>query len=211
MKIIKLNFQLYIKEFMNEKDRFLNFVWPRIEAFLVQYSQASFKTWIGPYIWNEDGDLKRVITNFCQEEFGIFSVHNESKIAEFYFKKFKEQVDNGEREKRKTFSIDIDITDARECQDMAEFREIEHKIFIEVKGISTTMWAVDVRKKIDGYEKDCAKLNEMVENDFCKYAFAILIDNGDEQGNYSIQNKELYIEELKQKYSPVVPLIWQIS
>lgn len=27
MKIIKLNFKLHIKEFMNEKDRFLNFVW----------------------------------------------------------------------------------------------------------------------------------------------------------------------------------------
>lgn len=194
---------------MNKKDRFLKFVWPRIEAFLEQFSQASFKNWIGPYIWNEDGDLKRIITNICQEEFGVFSVHNESKVAEFYFKTFKEQVDDNKREKRKTYSIDIDITDVRECQNMDDFRELEHKIFIEVKGISNTMWSVDVKKKIDDYEKDCQKLKEMVDNGFCKYAFAILVDNGDEQGNYSISEKNEYIKELKQKYFPVIPLIWQ--
>ena len=73
-----------------------------------------------------------------------------------------------------------------------------------------------LEKKIEGYEKDCEKLNEMVDNDFCKYAFAILIDNGDEQGNYSIQNKELYITELKnfitnQHFSFFSPSILSIS
>lgn len=196
---------------MNEKEKFLKFVWPRVEKFLDQYSQANFLTWIGPFIWNEDGDLKRTITNICQEEFGLFSVHNESKVAEFYFKKFKNQVEEGVREKRKTFSIDIDITDARECINMEQFRELEHKIFIEVKGISNSMWSVDVQKKIKGYEEDCKKLKEMVDSAFCKYAFAILIDNGDSQGNYNIKNKVSYIDELNQKFSPVIPLIWQKS
>jgi len=71
------------------------------------------------------------------------------------------------------------------------------------------MWAVDVKKKINSFEEDCKKLKELIDNNFCKYAFAILIDNGNEQGNYNIQNKELHINKLKQKYSPVVPLIWQ--
>ncbi len=194
---------------MNYKDRFLNYVWPRVESFLELYSQATFTSWIGPYMWNEDGDLKRIITRFCEEEFGLLTVHNEAKVAEFYFKTFKDQVESGERQKRKTYSIDIDITDARECKTMEELRNLKHGLFIEVKGIANTMWEIDVRKKIEGFKEDCEKLKEMIKNQFCKYAIAILVDNGDQKGKNHIKDKQNYIQELEKNYLPVVPIIWQ--
>ncbi len=35
---------------MNYRDRFVDYVWPRVENFLENYSQATFTTWIGPYM-----------------------------------------------------------------------------------------------------------------------------------------------------------------
>ena len=194
---------------MNYRDRFINYVWPRVITFLENYSQAAFTTWIGPYMWNEDGDLKRIITHFCEEEFGLLTVHNETKVAKFYSKIFKDQVDSGKREKRKTFSIDIVITDARTCKNMEELREMEHELFIELKGIANTSWPVDVERKIIGFKEDCDELKHMLDNKFCKNAIAILVDNGDYKGINYVKNKEGFIKELEQDFSPVVPLIWQ--
>jgi len=194
---------------MNYDDRFIKYIWPRVTNFLDNYSQAVYKTWIGPYMWNEDGDLKRIITRFCEEEFGLLTVHNETRVAEYYSKIFKDQVDSGKREKRKTFSIDIDITDARDCKNMEELRTLEHGLFIELKGISNTMWPIDVNKKIEGFREDCEKLKHMLDNKFCKYAIAILVDNGDQKGDNHVKDKISFIKGLENIYSPVVPLIWQ--
>lgn len=194
---------------MNYRDRFVNYVWPRVVNFLENYSQATFTTWIGPYMWNEDGDLKRIITRFCEEEFGLLTVHNETKVAEYYSNIFKDQVESGKREKRKTFSIDIDITDARNCKNMEDLRSLEHGLFIELKGIANTMWDIDVKKKIEGFRKDCYKLKLMLDNNFCINAIAILVDNGNHKGNNHIKDKGGFIKQLEQDFSPVVPLIWQ--
>lgn len=160
-------------------------------------------------MWNEDGDLKRIITRFCEEEFGLLTVHNETRIAEYYSKVFKDQVDSGKREKRKTFSIDIDITDAGDCKNVEDLRNLEHELFIEIKGIANTMWAIDIKKKIEGFKKDCARLKHMIGNKFCKNAIAILVDNGDHEGNNQIKDKTNYLRELENNFSPVTPLIWQ--
>lgn len=194
---------------MNFRDRFEKYVWPRVVNFLENYSQAVFTTWIGPYIWNEDGDLKRIITRLCEEEFGLLIVHNETKVAKFYSNIFKDQIESGMRAKGKTFSIDLDITDARECKNMEDLRDLKHELFIEIKGIANTMWGVDIKKKIEGFKEDCKELKEMLDNNFCKYAITILVDNGDHQGNNHIKDKSHFIKELENDFSPVLPLIWQ--
>ena len=114
---------------MNFQQRFLEHVWPRIDDFFKKYSQASYKTWFGPIIWNENGDLLRMVTRFCEEEFGIFSVHNEAKVGLNYFKNFEEQFKAGERGKQ-TYSIDIDITDIRECKNLEGFKNLKHGYYL---------------------------------------------------------------------------------
>lgn len=194
---------------VNYRDRFENYVWPRVVNFLENYSQATFMTWIGPYMWNEDGDLKRIITRFSEDEFGLLTVHNETKIAKFYSNIFKDQVESGKREKHRTYSVDINITDARDCKNMDDLRDLQHELFIEVKGIANTMWSIDVKRKIEGFREDCEKLKQMIDNMFCKYAIAILVDNGDHQGNNHVKDKSSFIKELENEFFPVVPLIWQ--
>ena len=108
---------------MNKLERFLKNVWPRIENFLNLYSQANYKDWYGPYIWNEDGDLKRIVTRFCEEEFGFLIVHNEIAIAKYSFENFNEHLQKGIWIKRARLRIDIDITDARDWKNLNDLSD----------------------------------------------------------------------------------------
>ena len=174
---------------MNELDRFKKKVWPKIERFYSKQGPANYpgylkgKGWHGPYVWSENGDTVRIITRFCEEEFGIHSVHNESKVDGFRFKNF-----NPKKDKRK--SIDIDITDASICKNSDKFRELEHGLFIEVKHVSKGCIWVDHARKIEGFINDCEKLKEE-KGKRVKYCIAILIDDGDGSGDPYL---EKYIE-----------------
>lgn len=194
-------------DFLNKKDQFLLNVWPRIEHFLDQYSQASYKQWYGPYIWSEDGDLKRIITRFCEDEFGLLVVHNETSISKRHFLRFEEQLKIEERKKK--LSIDIDITDAREWQNDDDYRSSIHELFIEIKGMKKDLKFNDIEKKREGFKEDCKKLKELIDDGYCKYGIAILIDQGDEEGNSYIHDKDILTQLLSELYSPVIPLIWQ--
>jgi hypothetical protein len=160
---------------MNEKQRFLENVWPRVVEFFNQFGPANYigylggeeQGWLGPYIWSENGDTLRVITKFCEDEFGFLNVHNESKIDKFQFQNF----DPGE----KTKSIDIDITDASSCDNHDSFRRLTHALFIEVKQILKGSIFKDHERKIDGFRDDCAKLQNQIEKGRCRYAIAILM------------------------------------
>ncbi len=48
---------------------------------------------------------------------------------------------------------------------MDELRDLQHELFIEVKGIANTMWSIDMKMKIEGFRKDCEKLKQMVDNE----------------------------------------------
>lgn len=81
---------------MDEKQRFLEKVWPRVVEFFDRFGSANYtgyfggekQGWLGPYIWSENGDTVRVITKLCEDEFGFLNVHNESKIDRFQYQNF---------------------------------------------------------------------------------------------------------------------------
>jgi hypothetical protein len=192
---------------MNEKERFLVKVWPRITEFLDRFGSANYtgyigsekQGWFGPYIWSENGDTLRVITRFCEDEFGFLNVHNESKIDKFRFEDFDEN------EGRK--SIDIDITDASDCRSYEEFRNLTHKLFIEIKQITKGMIFNDPKKKMMSFQYDCIKLCEQLKKERCKYAIAILIDDGDLKGKPYVQKE--FIEKIRSSFPSVEILVWQ--
>ena len=195
---------------MNEKQRFLKKVWPRVVDFFDRFGSANYtgyiggekQGWHGPHIWSENGDTLRVITKFCEGEFGFLNVHNESKIDKFQFLNFKP--DEGRK------SIDIDITDASDCDNCEEFRKLTHTLFIEVKhAFKASTFIFDVKRKIDGFKEDCQKLQYQIQKDRCKYAVAILIDDGDDKGQPYTGDANSLIIEIKEKYPDVKPLIWQ--
>ncbi len=203
---------------MNKQEQFLKNVWPKIVEFLDHYSQANYKGWYGPYIWSENGDLKRIITRFCEDEFGILTIHNETRIAKYTFRQFEEDLNKGlwDTIKRKTtkggFAIDIDVTDATKWQNNQDFINTKHTLFIEVKGLMNEYkWGEPKRKKIPGFEDDCEKLKKLIDNGYCHFGIVILIDQGDQNDNNYISNKKQKIKELTEKFSPVIPLIWQKS
>jgi len=150
---------------MNEKQRFINKVWPRIVDFFNRFGPANYKGyvageeqgWFGPYIWSENGDTVRVITKFCEEEFGFLNVHNESKIDKFMFEDFSK----GEGVK----SIDIDVTDASDCGNEQDLRTLTHTLFIEVKHIfkGDEIFFQTPKRKIEGFKKDCHRLQEQIQ------------------------------------------------
>ena len=194
---------------MNKQERFLKNVWPQIENFLNHYSQANYKNWYGSYIWNEDGDLKRIVTHFCEKEFGFLIVHNEIAIAKYSFENFNEHLQKGIWIKRARLRIDIDITDARDWKNLNDFKKNKHELFIELKALKNDLTFSDNKKKINSFEKDCIKLKKLINYDYCEYGIAILVDHGDKNGNHYINNKKEFLEDLKTKYTPVIPLIWQ--
>jgi len=194
---------------MNEKERFLKKVWPRIEEFFDRFGSANYEGflggddpgWMGPYIWSENGDTLRVITRFCEDEFGFLNVHNESKIGKFMYANFEE----GE----KRMSIDIDITDASVCNNFKEFRKLKHALFIEVKEVQKGSIFKDPEKRKDGFKYDCGKLQEQINKERCKYAIAILIDDGDLSSEFYVKDADSWIIELKNEFRDIEPLIWQ--
>lgn len=196
---------------MNEKERFLKNVWPKIAKFLNEKGPANYsgylgpkeQGWRGPYIWSENGDTVRMITRFCEEEFGVWNVHNECKVNKFMFEKY-----NFKKEKARK-SIDIDVTDATGYVSFKQFRESPHTLFVEVKHIFKGAIRKDPTKKIEGFKKDCKKLQEEIRNKRCKYAIAIIIDDGDREGNNYIQDAPGLIASMKNVNKDVEPLIWQ--
>ena len=190
---------------MNEKERFLKKVWPRIIDFFDRFGSANYEGyiggdeqgWFGPYIWSENGDSLRVITKFCEDEFGFLNVHNESKIDKFMYA----NSDEG----KKWSSVDIDITDASECKDHKDFRRLKHTLFIEVKHIQK---GSIYRTSDKGFREDCSKLQKQINKGRCEYAIAILIDDGDLKGRSYIKDKDCLLTELRNKFK-VEPLIWQ--
>ena len=197
---------------MNILEEFQTYVWPNIVKFLNENSQARYTTqgWYGPCIWSEDGDIKRIVTWFCQKKFGLINVHNETKIANYTFSRFKEDYEKRIITSRQR--IDIDVTDASNWKNNDDFMNNSHGLFIEVKGIRNNhTWGEPKRHKIPGFEKDCEKLKILIDNQYCKFGVAILVDQGDKKGKCYIHDKEKMINTLKAKYSPVVPLIWQKS
>ena len=195
---------------MNEKYRFIIKVWPRITEFFDRFGSANYagyldgekQGWFGPYIWSENGDTLRVITRFCEDEFGFLNVHNESKIDRFMYANF--------RDDESWKSIDIDITDASECSkcdDYEKFRNLKHKLFIEVKHIQKGGIFREREKKMMGFYYDCIKLCEQVKKGRCKYAIAILIDDGDLKGKPYISSE--FIEKMKNSFLSVEILVWQ--
>jgi hypothetical protein len=195
---------------MNAKQRFLKKVWPRVGEFFDRFGPANYKGyigveeqgWFGPYIWSENGDTVRVITKFCEEEFGFLNVHNESKIDKFMFANFEK----GEGTK----SIDIDITDASGCENDEALRELKHTLFIEVKhAFKASSFIFDVKRRISGFEQDCQKLQVQINKGRCQHAIAILIDDGDGNGKPYVANANAFMGGLKANYPGVEPLIWQ--
>ncbi|KKM73663.1 hypothetical protein LCGC14_1408180 [marine sediment metagenome] len=195
---------------MDKQELFLKNIWPKIVKFLDQYSQANYKGWYGPYIWSEDGDLKRLITRFCEDDFGVLQVHNETRIAKYTFSQFELDRSNGLWGNKKGFAIDIDITDAATWKGPEDFRNSTHELFIEVKGLMNKYtYGEPKTKKIPGFEKDCEKLKKLIDNGYCQYGIAILIDQGDQSGNHYVTDKDKKMQELRKDFSPVIPLIWQ--
>lgn len=195
---------------MNILEKFQNYVWPEIVTFLNNHSQANYtsKGWYGPCIWSEDGDIKRIVTRFCDTYFGPTLVHNETKIAKYTFARFEEDHKNGIIKSRQR--IDIDVTDASSWKNDFDFRNCPHDLFIEVKGISNNhTFGEPRRKKIPGFRCDCAKLKILIDHGYCKYGVAILVDQGDKNGTNYVLKPDKKIKELEEIYSPVVPLIWQ--
>jgi hypothetical protein len=192
---------------MNEKDRFIIKVWPRISDFFDRFGSANYDGflgsvklgWHGPYIWSENGDTLRIITKFCEDEFGFLNVHNESKIDRLMFANFNEN--------KGWKSIDIDITDASGCKSYEEFRNLTHTLFIEIKQITKGMIFNDPKKKMDSFQYDCVKLREQLRKNRCKYAIAILIDDGDLKGNPYVPKS--FIENIKNSFPSVEILVWQ--
>ncbi len=195
---------------MNEKERFLVKVWPMVVDFFNRFGPSNYdgflgskeQGWHGPYVWSENGDALRLITRFCEDEFGFLNVHNESRIDKFRFANFSAGEESRE-------SIDIDVTDASNCKDYHEFRELTHTMFIEVKEIFKGSIFRGWEKKIEGFKKDCEKLQHQVWKGRCKYAITILIDDGDLNGKPYIIDRDKLIGKLKSKYPDVEPLIWQ--
>lgn len=198
---------------MDEKERFIQIIWPQVSQFLHEcggwrydgYLGGTKQGWLGPYIWNEDGDLKRIITRYCENEFGCNAVHNESKIDKFRYANFQHS-ENDERE-----SVDIDITDATGCKNAESFRQLKHSLFIEVKHISKGKIFNDARKKIEGFLEDCRKLSHQVKYERVKHAIAVLVDDGDLDQRSYIQQSEGGLDSLNRetaKYEHVTPLIW---
>jgi hypothetical protein len=201
---------------MNEKERFLVKVWPRITEFFDRFGSANYAGvvgikekvlsgpgWLGPYIWSENGDTLRIITRFCEDEFGFLHVHNESKIDRFRFANFNEN--------ESWKSIDIDVTNASECSerdDYEKFRNLTHTLFIEVKQIikGNNMYR-GYEKKMVGFHYDCIKLCEQVKKGRCKYAIAILIDDGDLDGKPYVPSE--FIEKMRRSFPSVEILVWQ--
>ena len=195
---------------MNLLEQFQTEVWPKIVEFLNENSQAKYtpQGWYGPCIWSEDGDIKRIITKFCEDKFGLTNVHNETKIAKYTFSRFKEDYEKKLLKSRQR--VDIDITDASEWENNYHFMNNPHGLFIEVKGLRNNhTWGEPKRHKIPGFQNDCNKLKILIENHYCNYGVAILVDQGDKTGKYYITDKDKMLEDLKIKFSPVVPLIWQ--
>jgi len=209
---------------VNEKERFLKNVWPRVTEFLNEKGPANYsgfiagieQGWRGPYIWSENGDLVRLITRYCEDEFGFPSVHNECKIDKFMFLSYNPKLEKTRK------SIDIDITNAEECEDWVldpndprkdkgyiKFRKLQHTLFIEVKHIFKGAIRKDPAKKIQGFVEDCKRLQEEIRNKRCKYAIAIIIDDGDRKGNNYIQDAPGLIASMKNVNKDVEPLIWQ--
>ncbi len=101
-------------------------------------------------------------------------------------------------------------TNASEWENNYHFMNKRHDLFIEVKGLCNNhTWNEPKKHKIPGFEKDCAKLKILIDNHYCEFGVAILVDQCDKTGEYYITEKEEMLEDLKKKYSPVVPLIWQ--
>lgn len=198
---------------MNKKDKFVKYVWPRIENFFDLYSQSTYQNWYGPYIWNENGDINRIITRFCEEEYGFLVVHNETVIAKYTSYQFEKDLNKGiwEKEKKKSLRIDLDITDARHWENNEDFKNAKHELFIEIKGLKIDHYFGEPKKKILSFKEDCERLKKLIDNVYCKYGIAILIDQGNTEGNNYVQDKESLIKELQIKYNPVIPLIWQKS
>ena len=197
---------------MDILEKFLKCVWPEIVTFLNNNSQANYtsKGWYGPCIWSEDGDIKRIITRFCDAYFGPTLVHNETKIASYTFARFAEDYKNRVIKSRQR--IDIDVTDASSWKNNHDFINMPHDLFIEVKGISNNhTWGEPKRKKIPGFRCDCAKLKILIDHGYCKSGVAFLVDQGDKNSKNYILNKDEKEKELKKRYSPVVPLIWQLE
>ena len=187
---------------MNILEEFQTDVWPKIVEFLNENSQAKYtpQGWYGPCIWSEDGDIKRIITRFCEDKFTPTLVHNETKIAKYTFSRFKEDYEKRILKSRQR--IDIDITDASSWENNYDFMNKPHGLFIEVKGLRNNhTWGEPARHIIPGFEKDCAKLKILIDNHYCEFGVAILVDQGDKTGKYYIPDKEDLLEELKVKYS----------
>jgi L-rhamnose mutarotase len=69
---------------MNEKERFLVKVWPRITEFLDRFGSANYtgyigsekQGWFGPYIWSENGDTLSLFSTPMKIlfEFNVFQI-----------------------------------------------------------------------------------------------------------------------------------------
>ena len=58
-----------------------------------------------------------------------------------------------------------------------------------------------------GFHYDCIKLCEQVKKGRCKYAIAILIDDGDLKGKPFVSSE--FIENMKSLFPSVEILVWQ--
>lgn len=193
-------------------DRFVQNVWPKITEFVSEYGGQTYDGylgpengwgWHGPFVWSEDGDLKRVITKLCEDEFGFLNVHNESKVSQMAFEEYS----------GKSKSIDIDVTNAQSVTSRQEFRKLRHGLFVEVKMFQKG--SSGSGEAVAKYLMDCEKLHEEVKAGRCHEAIAIVVDEGDQYGTSYItkweeQTKQRLEVEVK-KYAPVVSLCWRIG
>jgi hypothetical protein len=203
---------------MNLAKTFKKEVWPRVERDLKARGSQKYTGftgrekewgWQGPYIWSENGDLKRLIARRCERTFGCWSVHTESKIDQFMYESFKKS----ERWK----SIDIDVTPVDRIEKFKkkkdahkEFRKHTHGLFIEVKRIAKGQQYQ--KRYIEAFKKDCEKLHKQLTckpQPRCEYAVAVL---SDEHGYFRSKKAVCaFVKKLKNKYQGVNILVWSAS
>lgn len=115
-------------------------------------------------------------------------IHNETAIAGYTFARFKDDLKNGIFKNR--LKIDIDITEASSWKNKFDFINITHGLFIEVKGLRNDHSWTEPKRKREGFISDCEKLRKLINNEYCKYGIAIIVDQGDKDGIFIFKIQE---------------------
>jgi hypothetical protein len=112
--------------------------------------------------------------------------------------------------KSERYYVDIEIIDPDSYRNGSELRERSHDIFVEVKFISKSMWAWDIKKYINKkIPKDCEKLRAQIKRERCKLGYVCIINDELEEVTDISKGKSLFelAKEWEKEYAPVKVLI----